>query len=285
MMFVLKLVIIYMFLIKSYRTINCVCIKNGISETSDFDSKLNKVECDKNQINLKNGTWFDCVKLSAINSLTILAGLNNKVIRRSSKSVYNHKTKFYEKPASKQTTGNILKHKRRKISLNPNIDVAIFVDEMENSSNDFNNKILHTMVINFMKRVQEIFHHPSLGTKINITITHIEMIESHSKKIPHYSGNADLILDSFCDYQNVNVTTKTWDLGIYLTSIDLNRVEYDEILDIIGLANVDSICSEHACAIVELGSAVAEADSDNIFDSLRPSHVSTYTAAHEIGHV
>lgn len=164
------------------------------------------------------------------------------------------------------------------ILLKINIRLAIFLDtwdyKYDKPFNKLKNIQMRTMAKIFMNKVQELFHHSSLKNKIDLTIVHIELIEATPNIIHHYNGNADLVLDSFCDYQFYR-PSKSWDIAIYLTGNDLKSFENDSVTDIIGLANLGSICSDIACAVVEFSNS-----DDNIFDFLF-----TYTIAHEIGHV
>lgn len=284
-MFIFKVLCISVFLIKFYRIVNSVFMENNMNVgTSDFYHKIFKnVDFDANSVSSNKKLCLNCYEKYATNN-DIFKKFNKTAIKRSAKSTYSGKTKFKNQILPHHLKENKTKFKQRNQTDNPSINVAVFVDEIDNIAIHLKDNVIQKMATNYMKRVQEIFHHPSLGTKIDIIIARIEVIESRQsfKHGNDVNGNADYILDSFCDYQNEDVTEKSWDLGIYLTNIDLYRVESnDEKIDIIGLANVDSICSDSACAIVELGGA----DDDDIFDMIRPSFVSTFTTAHEIGHM
>lgn len=84
-------------------------------------------------------------------------------------------------------------------------------------------------------KVQSLYHHPSLGTPIDLTIVYIEIMKSQPIDMPHYNGERSLLLDSFCDYQkNKNPADDRnpnhWDMGLYISGYIVHSIfnQFDE---------------------------------------------------------
>ncbi|KAK5647460.1 hypothetical protein RI129_002352 [Pyrocoelia pectoralis] len=135
--------------------------------------------------------------------------------------------------------------------------------------------------------VQALYHHPSLGTKLDLVLVRIDIMKSQPGDLPHYEGERAKLLDSFCNYQNnLNPPSDNdpnhWDLGLYVSGLDF--FEVDETgqgsTGTLGLSTVGGVCHlQYACVIAEMGAT-------NIFGQPYPSagFASVYISAHEIGH-
>nr|XP_012230574.1 PREDICTED: A disintegrin and metalloproteinase with thrombospondin motifs 4-like [Linepithema humile] len=139
---------------------------------------------------------------------------------------------------------------------------------------------LRMLILVYVNRIQAVFHHPSLGVSIDISLVHLEIMDEQPLNLPVFGGNDDKLLDSFCDYAATrnppdDNDPNHWDVSLYLTGINIYSTEEDD-LGSIGISNVDSVCdSNESCVIVEFG----------IPDKLSSGFSSSLTAAHEIGHV
>ncbi|XP_067214567.1 A disintegrin and metalloproteinase with thrombospondin motifs adt-2-like isoform X2 [Linepithema humile] len=161
------------------------------------------------------------------------------------------------------------------------IELAVFLDEaayrtfMSFLHND--EKILHMLILAYVNNIQAVYHHPSLGVSIDISLVHLEIMNEQPSDLPTYGGSAVELLDSFCNYLDTrnspnNNNSRHWDLGLYLTG--LNILHKDDYLA--GLANPTEVCeSNTSCAVVEFG----------IAHDLTSGFASSLVAAHEIGHV
>ena len=68
-------------------------------------------------------------------------------------------------------------------------------------------------------QIQALYYLPSLGTKVDISINYLEIMET--QQISHYNGERAQLLTSFCRY-NAGRNKKapgrnTWDMGLYLS--------------------------------------------------------------------
>ena len=98
--------------------------------------------------------------------------------------------------------------------------------------------------------------------------------------MPHYNGERNQLLDSFCAYQSV-LNRGRWDMALYLSGLDFYAIENGRRAGgTMGLATVGGVClSDYACVIAEFGAR-------NVFGKPYPSSgfTSIYIAAHEVGH-
>ncbi|XP_067212976.1 A disintegrin and metalloproteinase with thrombospondin motifs adt-2-like [Linepithema humile] len=164
------------------------------------------------------------------------------------------------------------------------MQLAVFLDEAAyRTFKPFlgeDKETLRMLILVYVNRIQAVFHHPSLGVSIDISLVHLEIMDEQPLNLPVFGGNDDKLLDSFCDYAATrnppdDNDPNHWDVSLYLTGINIYSTEEDD-LGSIGISNVDSVCdSNESCVIVEFG----------IPDKLSSGFSSSLTAAHEIGHV
>lgn len=172
----------------------------------------------------------------------------------------------------------------------PNIEVACFFDEA--AYRTFapyfkgNNNNLRDMILAYMNGIQAVYHHPSLRTKVDITIVYLEMMKIQPTEMPHYNGERGELLDSFCKYQKDknpknDTNPQHWDMALYISGLDFYSFENGRQNGLtMGLATVGGVCyPEYACVIAEFGTT-------NLFGRPYPSagFTSVYILAHEIGH-
>jgi len=172
---------------------------------------------------------------------------------------------------------NIARNLQEKLT----IELAIFIDEAAYRTfkpflNETNENLLNIMLA-YVNRIQAVYHHPSLGVSIDISLVHFEIMEKQPSNLP---VDRDIIKlhNSFCQYAEFlnppgDNDPRHWDVGLYLTGID---IYFQNDPSVLGIANTDSICKPNkSCTLVEFGIA-------NDFYS---GFTSSLTAAHEIGHM
>lgn len=192
---------------------------------------------------------------------------------------FANKMKLKHSHGSRLNRNTKFKHSIRKRDAdvtNPTIEIAYFVEETyyDKFANLLGNdrKQIREMLEIYLNGVQAIYHHPSLAIRIDFIITEIYKIPRKSKFLGHIH-NATQLLPAFCNFQKqVNYPNDTfpkyWDIAVLLTGENLTALsKIDESSIVGGQANLDTICEDNACAIVDFG-----------------AHV-TYVIAHEIGHV
>ncbi|KAF3423109.1 hypothetical protein E2986_06737 [Frieseomelitta varia] len=171
------------------------------------------------------------------------------------------------------------------------LELALFFDETGYNlfspffDDNFDEKILD-MLLAYVNGVQAIYHHPSLGIAIDISLVRLEIMQKQPRDLPHHNGERGKLLDSFCNY----AVTKNprdefhpshWDLGLYVSGLDFYVAETGRKNSAtMGLAVVGGLCiDQYSCVIAELGVT-------DQFGKPFPSagFTSVYIAAHEIGH-
>ncbi|XP_077499772.1 A disintegrin and metalloproteinase with thrombospondin motifs adt-1-like [Amblyomma americanum] len=166
------------------------------------------------------------------------------------------------------------------------LELAVFLDEKAYLS------FLHFLgseqrlmdfVLSYLNQVQAIYVQPSLREKVYISLVHLELQETQPADLPHYNGNRDLLLSSFCKYQaNRNLAEESrWDAALYLSGLNFFSIE-DGRRNVVtmGLAPVGGVCHrDHNCVITEIGTT-----SERGKPYASAGWTSAYVAAHEIGH-
>ncbi|XP_017772302.1 PREDICTED: A disintegrin and metalloproteinase with thrombospondin motifs 6-like [Nicrophorus vespilloides] len=151
---------------------------------------------------------------------------------------------------------------------------------------NYDDSKLQDMILAYVNAVQALYHHPSLGTSINLLLVRLDIMKKQPSKMPHYDGERGKLLDSFCDYQNkINPPDDNhpehWDMGLYVSGLDFFAYEKGRKSGVtMGLATVGGVClGQYACVIAEMGTT-------NVFGKPYPSagFTSVYILAHEIGH-
>lgn len=159
-----------------------------------------------------------------------------------------------------------------------NIELAVFFDEAAYRTfmpflNEDDEKLL-AVILAYVNRIQAIYHHPSLGVSIDISLVYLEIMNQQPLNLPVFDGNSINLLRSFCEYANTrnypDNDSRHWDVSLYLTGINIYKNDYSTL----GKAFFDEACHTNSCAIVEFGAA-----------GFTSGFSSSVVAAHEIGHV
>uniref|UniRef100_A0A182M5L6 Peptidase M12B domain-containing protein n=1 Tax=Anopheles culicifacies TaxID=139723 RepID=A0A182M5L6_9DIPT len=166
----------------------------------------------------------------------------------------------------------------------PLVELAVFFDEAAYKAFgpyfNYNEAALRDFLLAYINGIQALYHHPSLGQGIDIALVYLELMRTQPSAMPHYNGERNLLLDSFCSYQD-SLNRGHWDMALYLSGLDFYAIENGHRNGgTMGLATVGGVClSEYACVIAEFGAR-------NVFGKPYPSSgfTSIFIAAHEIGH-
>ncbi|KAF8773531.1 A disintegrin and metalloproteinase with like protein [Argiope bruennichi] len=142
------------------------------------------------------------------------------------------------------------------------------------------------LILGFVNQMQALYQQPSLKKKIQISIVRLEVMKKQPSDLPHADGDRDKLLDSFCAYQakknpDSDSDPNHWDLALYISGLNFYAMEKGKKNGItMGLAPVGGVClKKHACVITEFGTT---SDDGRPYPSA--GLLSTYIAAHEIGH-
>lgn len=83
------------------------------------------------------------------------------------------------------------------------LELAVFFDEPGyNLFAPFfnrNDKDLRDMMLAYINAVQAIYHHPSLGIIIDISLVRLDIMQKQPRDLPHFDGDRSSLLDSFCN--------------------------------------------------------------------------------------
>ncbi|KAF7280146.1 hypothetical protein GWI33_006323 [Rhynchophorus ferrugineus] len=169
-------------------------------------------------------------------------------------------------------------------------EIALFFDEAAykifGPFYGYDDKKLQTMLLAYINGVQALYHHPSLGTGLELVLVRLDIMKTQPREMPHYNGERSQLLDSFCEYQaSINPRDDSnpdhWDMGLYVSGLDFFAYENGKKSGVtMGLATVGGVClDKYACIIAEFGTT-------NVFGKPYPSagFTSVYILAHEIGH-
>lgn len=120
---------------------------------------------------------------------------------------------------------------------------------------DGNDEKIRNMLA-YVNGIQALYHHPSLGVPIDISLIRLDVMGRQPLDLPHFGG----LLDSFCHYANVRNSAEDthprhWDMGLYVTGLDLYAMENGRRNNAtMGLATVGGLCIPlYSCVIAELG--------------------------------
>ncbi|KAH8035347.1 hypothetical protein HPB51_004588 [Rhipicephalus microplus] len=166
------------------------------------------------------------------------------------------------------------------------LELALFVDEKAYLSfRHFlgSEQRLMDFLLGYLNQVQAIYVQPSLREKIYVSLVHLELQETQPADLPHYNGNRDMLLSSFCKYQSRRnlAEDSRWDAALYLSGLNFFAIEEGRRNVVtMGLAPVGGVCHrDHNCVIAEIGTT---SDAGKPYASA--GWTSAYVAAHEIGH-
>ncbi|XP_005176563.1 uncharacterized protein LOC101893463 [Musca domestica] len=180
-----------------------------------------------------------------------------------------------------------IKRARRFISpvkdwYNPNdvlhIETAIFVDTdlykhmAKNFPKDTSSHLIR-FVLAMINGVQLLYHHPSLGRRVNFVLKRLEILEKDPLDLPR-SSDIDIYLSNFCKWQTRWNSAKDpklhYDHAVILTGLDLYVVDKKGKLinQVVGLAPVAGMCIDTSSCTINEGKH---------FESV-------FVVAHEIGH-
>nr|XP_003707422.2 PREDICTED: A disintegrin and metalloproteinase with thrombospondin motifs 2 [Megachile rotundata] len=169
------------------------------------------------------------------------------------------------------------------------LELAVFFDEagykLFSPLFSKNDEEVRDMLLAYINGVQAIYHHPSLGANIDISLVHLEIMQQQPRDLPHHDGERGQLLDSFCNYAMKKNPDEYypnhWDMGLYVSGLDFYAMEDGRKNSAtMGLAVVGGLCiDQYSCVIAEFGAT-------NQFGKPFPSagFTSVYIAAHEIGH-
>merc|ERR1711962_670766 len=186
------------------------------------------------------------------------------------------------------------KDKRRPRSQTMYIETALFMDHKAYQTyKRYFSKTGHTnpdkrivdLLLTFMNTIQAIYHFDSLGTKVDFSITRLEIHKS-AGQFEDYGGDRGPMLSSFCLYQGGlrpdEGAPGHWDIGLLVSGVDFwakdSKGKTSSLT--MGLATVTGICTQsYGCVIGEMGVR-------NRNGKPYPStgFTSVYVMAHEIGH-
>jgi hypothetical protein len=111
----------------------------------------------------------------------------------------------------------------------PTVEIGLFFDEafykIFAPFFDYNKKKLDDFILSYVNGMQSLYHHNSLGRKIDFTIVYIEIMEKQSRDMPHANGERNELLDNFCLYQKKlnprdDRTPGHWDMAVYISGLD-----------------------------------------------------------------
>ncbi|XP_014474312.1 PREDICTED: A disintegrin and metalloproteinase with thrombospondin motifs 14 [Dinoponera quadriceps] len=170
------------------------------------------------------------------------------------------------------------------------LELAVFFDEaayrLFSPFLDEDDRKIRDMLLAYVNGIQALYHHPSLGVAIDVSLVRLDIIQRQPADLPDFGGERASLLDSFCNYAMARNPPEDahphhWDMGLYVTGLDLYVIENGRRNDAtMGLATVGGLClSRYSCVITELG----------VTDQLGKPYPSAgfssvYIAAHEIGH-
>ncbi|XP_012221049.1 A disintegrin and metalloproteinase with thrombospondin motifs adt-2-like [Linepithema humile] len=167
-----------------------------------------------------------------------------------------------------------------------NIELAVFFDEAAYRTFTLflgkDENILRMLILAYVNRIQALFHHPSLGVSIDISLVYLEIMDKQPSNLPVYGGDDEKLFYSFCNYTETRNPPNDndpnhWDVGLYLTGINLYETLQGVILNSsLGISDRNSVCNlTESCVVVEFG----------IAGKISSGFSSSLIAAHEIGHV
>lgn len=141
-------------------------------------------------------------------------------------------------------------------------------------------------VTSYVDQIKYIYRHKSLGGTLFIDLVDI-VIHKSNDTLKTWNGDRDKLLNEFCDYQKDLPNNDSWDLALYLTSLNLYYITESGFkdYDALGISPIGGICQKaNGCVIAELGPVLQNVDVSK--EKIYPSggFASAWIAAHEIAH-
>ena len=174
------------------------------------------------------------------------------------------------------------------------VETGLFMDyEAYTTYYDYFSKAGHSnpdqrvvdLLLTFINSIQAIYHFNSLGTKVEFSISHMEIHKTRGV-FENHGGDRGPLLTSFCQFQG-NLRPDEgkpghWDIGLLVSGVDFWAADSSGKKShlTMGLATVTGICTKsYGCVIGEMG----------VRDRNKKPYPSTgftsvYVMAHEIGH-
>ncbi|XP_067209060.1 A disintegrin and metalloproteinase with thrombospondin motifs adt-2-like isoform X2 [Linepithema humile] len=219
---------------------------------------------------LKNDTleirplWNDLVSMSLVDDICVGEQVNLSfgiphLIKRSLQ--YSVNSNLYHvdnfKPKRRYVRNTI-----RKLT----IKLAVFLDAEAYTRLgpivDYNEEKLHNMILAYVNQIQAVFHHPSLGVSIDISLVHLDTVNLR-EKYTNFGGEITKMSKSFCDYAETynppyDNNSRHWDVALILTSINIffwskSENKTERKFSIMANSSFNAVCEmgEKSCAIVE----------------------------------
>ena len=181
-----------------------------------------------------------------------------------------------------------------KIGSTKYVETGLFMDyEAYSTYRDYFSKAGHSdpdqrvvdLLLTFINSIQAIYHFKSLGTKVEFSISHMEIHKTRGVFNDH-GGDRGPLLTSFCQFQGDLRPDEGkpghWDIGLLVSGVDFWAADSSGKRShlTMGLATVTGICTKsYGCVIGEMG----------VRDRNKKPYPSTgftsvYVMAHEIGH-
>lgn len=168
------------------------------------------------------------------------------------------------------------------------LELAVFVGfeayRLLSETHHYNDQQINFIVLGYVNQIQAVYYQPSLGGKLHITVVRIDIHKS--PQFETFQGDRDLLLNSFCKYQEKfnpqnDADPNHWDMALYLSALNFYAADQGETNKVtMGLAPVGGVCYlNNNCVIAEFGTV-------NDLHHPYPSSglMSSWVAAHEMAH-
>lgn len=109
----------------------------------------------------------------------------------------------------------------------PTIELGVFFDaaayRVFAPHYDDDPERLRDMILAYVNAVQSLYHHESLGTRIDLVVVYMELMQRQPVEMPHHRGERSRLLDSFCAYQGAlnptgDESETHWDMALYISA-------------------------------------------------------------------
>ncbi|KAG7203022.1 hypothetical protein KM043_010147 [Ampulex compressa] len=208
----------------------------------------------------------------------------------SHNEIFEQRQKLHETKTASLVSELLAKLGKRRFDEVLSLELAVFFDQagydLFSPFLDHDDSQIRDMLLAYVNGIQALYHHPSLGVTMDISLVRLDIMQKQPRDLPHFDGERGGLLDSFCNYAKTHNPLGDdhpdhWDMGLYVSGLDFYAFENGKRNSgTMGLATVGGLCLDHySCVIAELGVT-------NRFGKPYPSagFTSVYVAAHEIGH-